>query len=353
MHAAVSSRLVSLALLKKYKARGGGGGGGSGFGAERGVVGSAHAGVGASSFTSSSSSPSRGVRERKTNAIDVFRFVQNHHLRRDDDEDEDEKKRSKDVVVIFAWFGSEKKHVAKYAHMYEDKHEEVIVVAPPALASLSPKLTTQIANDFLRIFREKDVEGVHVHSFSNGGFLFAGNLLYHASDKRDDKECKINVELAKKWKTKIKSVTLDCAPARLNANVISRAFASVLLGSRVEDIYDNDAKEGGGESRMGELAKSALDVLAETLLSDENLQRKINNAYAAWETELDTNVPLKMLFSESDKLVPVNEVQEFAQRQRARGNARVFTKCFKNVPHCEIGRWHQDEYMKVLFDEKI
>ena len=56
------------------------------------------------------------------------------------------------MVVIFAWFGSEKKHVAKYAHMYEDKHEEVIVVAPPALASLSPKLTTQIANDFLRIF---------------------------------------------------------------------------------------------------------------------------------------------------------------------------------------------------------
>ena len=46
----------------------------------------------------------------------------------------------------------------------------------------------------------------------------------------------------------------------------------------MEDIYDNDAKEGGGESRMGELAKSALDVLAETLLSDENLQRKINNA---------------------------------------------------------------------------
>ena len=103
MHAAVSSRLVSLALLKKYKARGG-------VCAERGVVGSAHAGggsVGASSF-SSSSSPSRGgVRERKTNAIDVFRFVQNHHLRRDDEEaEDDEKKRSKDVVVIFAWFGS-------------------------------------------------------------------------------------------------------------------------------------------------------------------------------------------------------------------------------------------------------
>ena len=132
MHAAVSSRLVSLALLKKYKARGG-------VCAERGVVGSAHAGggsVGASSFTSSSSPSRGGVRERKTNAIDVFRFVQNHRRRRANDEEaeDDEKKRSKDVVVIFAWFGSEKKHVAKYAHMYEDKHEEVIVVAPPALA---------------------------------------------------------------------------------------------------------------------------------------------------------------------------------------------------------------------------
>ena len=102
MHAAVSSRLVSLALLKKYKARGG-------VCAERGVVGSAHAGggsVGASSFTSSSSPSRGGVRERKTNAIDVFRFVQNHRRRRADDEEaeDDEKKRSKDVVVIFAWF---------------------------------------------------------------------------------------------------------------------------------------------------------------------------------------------------------------------------------------------------------
>ena len=65
-------------------------------------------------------------------------------------------------------------------------------------------------------------------------------------------------------------------------------------------------------------------------------KRKINNAYAAWETALDVNVPLKMLFSESDRLVPVNEVQEFAQRQRDRGNAAVYTKSWKNVPHCEI-----------------
>lgn len=98
--------------------------------------------------------------------------------------------------------------------------------------------------------------------------------------------------------------------------------------------------------------KSALDNLANTLLSDENLQRKINNAYAAWETALDVNVPLKMLFSESDKLVPVNEVQEFAQRQRDRGNAAVYTKSWENVPHCEIGRWHQDEYVRALFEEK-
>ena len=108
----------------------------------------------------------------------------------------------------------------------------------------------------------------------------------------------------------------------------------------------------GESSIIGGLMKSALDNLANTLLSDENLQRKINNAYAAWETALDVNVPLKMLFSESDKLVPVNEVQEFAQRQRDRGNAAVYTKSWKNVPHCEIGRWHQDEYVRALFEEK-
>ena len=158
--------------------------------------------------------------------------------------------------------------------------------------------------------------------------------------------------LAKKFKMKIKSVTLDCAPAKLSAEVISRAFASVLLGSRVEDIYDNNTSKEGESSIIGGLMKSALDNLANTLLSDENLQRKINNAYAAWETALDVNVPLKMLFSESDRLVPVNEVQEFAQRQRDRGNAAVYTKSWKNVPHCEIGRWHQDEYVRALFEEK-
>jgi len=324
---ALSSRLVSLALLKKYKATP--------------PVRADSGGVFASSSAYSSSS--LFSRERKTNAIEVFTFQQKNH------QNHVREAKSKDVVVIFAWFGSDKKHVAKYAQMYKDKQEKVIVVAPPALASLSPKLTTQIANDFLKFF-DDDIEGVHVHSFSNGGFLFAGNLFHHASDEKRADDLPVNRELAKKFKKKIKSVTLDCAPARLNADVISRAFASVLLGSRVEDIYDNNNNLKEGESSMGGLMKSALDALANTLLSDENLQRKINNAYAAWETALDTNVPLKMLFSESDKLVPVNEVEEFAQRQRARGNV-VFTKSWKNVPHCEIGRWHQDEYVKALFDE--
>jgi hypothetical protein len=344
----VSSRLVSLALFKKYKT-----------GTTTTTTTTNLPIVRAESSASSSSSgsyysssqksgwSSSTIRcEKITNAIDVFTF----------EADNKDKRRNKDVIVIFAWFGSDKKHVRKYAQMYENRRmgEKVIVVAPPALASLSPNMTTQIANDFLTgFFEEEAIEGVHVHSFSNGGFLFAGNLFHHASDvkKRED-DCSVNAQLAKKFKMKIKSVTLDCAPAKLSAEVISRAFASVLLGSRVEDIYDNNTSKEGESSIIGGLMKSALDNLANTLLSDENLQRKINNAYAAWETALDVNVPLKMLFSESDKLVPVNEVQEFAQRQRDRGNAAVYTKSWKNVPHCEIGRWHQDEYVRALFEEK-
>ena len=52
----------------------------------------------------------------------------------------------------------------------------------------------------------------------------------------------------------------------------------------MEDIYDNNTSKEGESSIIGGLMKSALDNLANTLLSDENLQRKINNAYAAWET---------------------------------------------------------------------
>ena len=341
----VSSRLVSLALFKKYKT-----GTTTTTTTNLPIVRAESSSSSSSSYYSSSQKSgwsSSTIRcEKITNAIDVFTF----------EADNKDKRRNKDVIVIFAWFGSDKKHVRKYAQMYENRRmgEKVIVVAPPALASLSPNMTTQIANDFLTgFFEEEAIEGVHVHSFSNGGFLFAGNLFHHASDvkKRED-DCSVNAQLAKKFKMKIKSVTLDCAPAKLSAEVISRAFASVLLGSRVEDIYDNNTSKEGESSIIGGLMKSALDNLANTLLSDENLQRKINNAYAAWETALDVNVPLKMLFSESDKLVPVNEVQKFAQRQRDRGNAAVYTKSWKNVPHCEIGRWHQDEYVRALFEEK-
>ena len=172
----VSSRLVSLALFKKYK-----------IGTTTTTTTTTNLPIvraessSSNSSTSYSSSQKSGwssstIRcEKITNAIDVFTF----------EADNKDKRRSKDVIVIFAWFGSDKKHVRKYAQMYENRRmgEKVIVVAPPALASLSPNMTTQIANDFLTgFFEEEAIEGVHVHSFSNGGFLFAVNLFHHASD---------------------------------------------------------------------------------------------------------------------------------------------------------------------------
>ena len=44
--------------------------------------------------------------------------------------------------------------------------------------------------------------------------------------KRED-DCSVNAQLAKKFKMKIKSVTLDCAPAKLSAEVILRASVRV------------------------------------------------------------------------------------------------------------------------------
>jgi hypothetical protein len=261
---------------------------------------------------------------------------------------ERKKKKNETVVCIFAWFGSEKRHVRKYAEMYRGLGNDVIVCAPPALASLSASMTHRIANEFLSVVHDEygECENVCVHSFSNGGFMFCGNLLHHGGDRVDlggvEDEVKVNRVLAREFKEKIKTVTLDCSPATLTSDVVSRALASVLLGARVEDVI------GDGKGRIGSFMKSALDVLANTLMSDEKLKKKIENAYKAWESEIDSRVPLKLLYSESDSLVPKEEIEAFAKRSRERGHP-IYMKSWSNVPHCEIGRYHYDEYVDALF----
>ena len=225
--------------------------------------------------------------------------------------------------------------------MYKRRNFEVIVVSPPALASLNPTMTNKIANDFLNVLKPGNRKKLHLHSFSNGGFLFAGNLLHHGKKGRRrnslEKDAEVNVEREIEFRNKINTIAIDCAPAALTPEVISKALASVLLGSRAEDLPDDG---------VGGFAKFALDTLGRTLMRDEKIKRKIDDAYAAWETEL-AEVPMQIFYSQSDELVPASEVEAFARRRKDNGGT-IQLRMWENVPHCEIGRFFEDEYSEAL-----
>ena len=107
------------------------------------------------------------------------------------------------LPVLVGWFGCKRSHLRKYAKMYADiGYDNVVCVIPPTASTLFPALGDAFAASALesvvkakaRIAELNDEDaadvdddsntddvstsGVVLHIFSNGGYLFAGNIAH-------------------------------------------------------------------------------------------------------------------------------------------------------------------------------
>ena len=236
------------------------------------------------------------------------------------------------LAICVGWFGAELKHVAKYASMYVDANCDAVAIAPPSAAMLVPAAVDAYGDVVLRALARhvREERACVVHVASNGGFIFAGNLMLKAAN--GDATARTIFE-------RTRGVVFDCAPGNLRADIVARAFAAVV----------------GGASATSEPAPY-FEVFASWLLGRRVLSERLLRIDELWgkaegaPESILLRCPSMFMYSEADVLISPREIEAFATiRQEQTGYKSILHK-YEHAAHCEIGRDDYADYKSKVTD---
>ena len=209
------------------------------------------------------------------------------------------------LPVLVGWFGCKRSHLRKYAKMYADiGYDNVVCVIPPAAATLFPALGDAFAASALesvakakaRIaertvdFDEDSVplettpdavsdasDGVVLHIFSNGGYLFAGNVMHAQTGFVADTETPLgdlstalrrklgfapDPKLARDFTQNVVALVVDSAPGELEPGMVAASFEAVLEGKAAPDVIREDRTAPAVSAGAVTLQQTAAAMLA-------------------------------------------------------------------------------------------
>ena len=235
------------------------------------------------------------------------------------------------LALVVGWFGAELKHVRKYADMYRGAGWDAITVAPPSLATLVPPVADVYGDVVLRAVEKHVVPDVNnrdvvVHVASNGGFIFAGNLILKG--KNGDATARAIFE-------RTRGVVFDCTPGNLRPDIVARAANAVFFS---------------GESATNEPAP-VLERLFSLLMNTGPVMSRLRSIDGAWGKISSgdddwLNCPSLFMYSEADVLISPREIEEYARIREKKG--KVVMHRYFDAAHCEIGRVQYDDYRDKL-----
>jgi pimeloyl-ACP methyl ester carboxylesterase len=184
--------------------------------------------------------------------------------------------------VLVGWFGCKPSHLRKYAKMYLSDalgYDAVVCVTPPVAATLFPALGDAFAATALgavaharKILAEEDAEGksasrvsapvalgpacalderpLILHLFSNGGYVFAGNIMHAQTGFVADTETPLGASIttvlrrrlgfapepaaAARFSDSVAALVMDSAPGELEPGMVAASFNSVFSGERAK-----------------------------------------------------------------------------------------------------------------------
>ena len=187
---------------------------------------------------------------------------------------------SRALPVLVGWFGCKPSHLRKYAKMYLSDalgYDAVVCVTPPVAATLFPALGDAFAATALgavaharKILAEEDAEGksasrvsapvalgpacalderpLILHLFSNGGYVFAGNIMHAQTGFVADTETPLGASIttvlrrrlgfapepaaAARFSDSVAALVMDSAPGELEPGMVAASFNSVFSGER-------------------------------------------------------------------------------------------------------------------------
>ena len=133
----------------------------------------------------------------------------------------------------------------------------------------------------------------------------------------------------------VRGMVLDSAPSKATADVWARGTLSALLRKPVSDV----ARDQGALLRLGR-------AVAGTYLSVSRHRKHLDEIYDVWRRRSPA-VPQLYLYSSSDSLIPVEDVELFAMEQIKRGISVTLHR-WEDSEHCEHYRQHPEEYRETL-----
>ena len=213
------------------------------------------------------------------------------------------------LPVLVGWFGCKRSHLRKYAKMYADiGYDNVVCVIPPTASTLFPALGDAFAASALEsVVKAKariaernedaaDVDddsntddvstsGVVLHIFSNGGYLFAGNIAHAQTGFVADTEMPLgdvstalrrklgfapDPKLARDFTQNVVALVVDSAPGELEPGMVAASFEAVLEGKAAPE------PEGGAAPSV------TLQQTAAAMLAWPPIAKRLRYVDAAW-----------------------------------------------------------------------
>ena len=239
------------------------------------------------------------------------------------------------LPVLVGWFGCERKHLRKYAQMYLSRelgYDAVVLIVPPAAATLFPALGDAFAATALGAVTKAQrtlsneaaaaaaLEGasargaetsnatstgrdrtsaaerrrtpppplacdladrpVHLHLFSNGGYLFAGNVMHaqtgFAAETEQTLTSAVTTALrrrlglapepaaARRFAVSVASLVIDSAPGELEPGMVGASFEAVLTSSAADAAAAAAAAESNARTNAYGVAEPSSSSSRET-----------------------------------------------------------------------------------------
>ncbi|WOH10344.1 hypothetical protein DCAR_0729811 [Daucus carota subsp. sativus] len=264
------------------------------------------------------------------------------------------------TVVLLGWLGSKRKHMRRYAELYESRGIQAVTFVAPVKDMLSVDLGRafwqRISGLVVEIsdwLSEKENDGrerfLMFHTFSNTGWLAYGAILDDLQGRPDILD-------------KIKGCVIDSGgDPNIDPKVWAAGFGAALLKKRSSAAYPSvEAGEKNAVQRETNVAKLGpkkpffaevaillvLEKFFSFLLNTPDLNQKLTKIISVLSNN-QPPCPQLYLYSSDDKVIPYQSVELFIKKQKDMGRT-VHSFNFKSSPHVDHYRTYPTTYYSQL-----
>ncbi|KAG9449678.1 hypothetical protein H6P81_009643 [Aristolochia fimbriata] len=249
------------------------------------------------------------------------------------------------TAVLLGWLGAEKKHLRRYAELYNSNGIRTIPFVINVKEIMSPDMgrgaerrIAKLAEELMSWLHGKEIDGrergLLFHTFSNTGWLAYGVLLDNLQQKGD-------------FMQKIKGCVVDSGgDPEINPQVWAAGFSAALLKKR-SSLMHCEANAADNKPRFVEkFLLNSFEMLFSILLMMPEVNRRLRKIIGVL-SDKQPPCPQLYLYSTADKVIPYRSVESFIEQQKKSGK-EIMASNFETSPHVDHLRSFPSIYSKRI-----